>query len=79
MDIDPQQQRYRFELLDPLDGIYMSSSDREYARAALDRAEWIADRIVGAACDLRASAATFIRRGGRVLAGRTAAALGKTS
>jgi hypothetical protein len=63
MDYDTEQRRYRFELLDPLDDIRMSPSDREQARATMEFAEWTADLLVFAANRIQAIGASLAGAG----------------
>ena len=46
MDYEAQLRRERFELNDPLDAVQMPDTDREYARIAMQQAEWIADLLI---------------------------------
>ena len=53
MDIDPQQDRYRFELLDPLEDIYLCAEERDAARVALQISDWTAGLMVHATRSLQ--------------------------
>jgi hypothetical protein len=72
MDYDTEQRRHRFELLDPLEDIRMSTSDREQARAAMQFADWIVDLLILVAGKFNALAAAVARAGADVNSQREA-------
>jgi hypothetical protein len=79
MDYEAQQRRDRFELVDPLEGIHMSARDREYARAAMQDADWIADLLVHTAAEIQALAAGIAHRLKQMFAKSGAHMLERTS
>jgi hypothetical protein len=63
MDFEAQVRSERFELNDPLDGIYMSDADREYVRVTMQQAERIADFLLLAWRGVRSLASSLMRAG----------------
>lgn len=54
MEYEREQQRYRFELLDPLEDIRISAAERETLREVMEKADWIAGLLVSAAQTIQA-------------------------